>query len=166
MDFFPPDIVPFLTVFRSCFNERVFRYFVAFLWGSVCLTDRRCLTRLASSVPMLARHVSGWAVFQSEPPGLEVSLQASVPSLADPYLTLEAEKDFLAGFFDAASRGSVLVVSEAWKSLEEKLGHEVAETTVYRMLARHGGRKIMPRRKHPKNSESFQEDVKNTSKKG
>lgn len=80
------------------------------------------------------------------------------------YLTSEREQDFLAGFFDAASRGGVPVVSEVKKSLEEKLGHDVAETTVYRMLARHGWRKIVPRRKHPKNSKPVQEVFKKDSK--
>lgn len=80
------------------------------------------------------------------------------------YLTPEGEQDFLAGFFDDASRGGVLVVSEVKKSLEEKLGHDVAETTVYRMLARHGWRKIVPRRRHPKNSKPVQEDFKKNSK--
>jgi transposase len=80
------------------------------------------------------------------------------------YLTLDEERAFLAGFFDAASKGGMLVVSEVKKALEEKLGHDVAETTVYRMLARHGWRKIVPRRKHPENSESVQEDFKKNSK--
>ena len=81
------------------------------------------------------------------------------------YLTLEEEKDFLAGFFDAASRGGVLVASQVRKALEEKLGHDVAETTVYRMLSRHGWRKIVPRRRHPKNSKPAQEDFKKNLKK-
>lgn len=81
------------------------------------------------------------------------------------YLTLEEEKNFLAGFFDVASKGGILVVSEVKEALEDKLGHSVAETTVYRMLARHGWRKVVPRRQHPKNSEPVQEDFKKTSKK-
>lgn len=78
------------------------------------------------------------------------------------YLTLDEERDFLARFFDAASKGGILVVSEVRKALEEKLGRSVAETTVYRMLARHGWRKIVPRRRHPKSSEALQEGFKKT----
>mgnify|MGYP001199954464 CR=1 FL=1 len=81
------------------------------------------------------------------------------------YLTLKEETDFLAGFFDAASRGGVLVVSEVKKSLEEKLGHDVAETAVYRRLTRHGWGKLVPRRRHPKNSKPAQEDFTKNSKK-
>lgn len=81
------------------------------------------------------------------------------------YMTLEEEKAFLARFFEAAARGGILVVSEVWSELEEKLGHKVAETTVYRMLARHGWRKVVPRRRHPKAKESAQGEFKKNLKK-
>lgn len=80
------------------------------------------------------------------------------------YLTFEEEKEFLSGFFEVASRGGILVVSEVRTAFEKKLGHKVAETTVYRMLARHGWRKIVPRRRHPKADESAQEGFKKNSK--
>jgi len=81
------------------------------------------------------------------------------------YLTFEEEKDFLAQFFEVASRGGVLVVSEVHEALEEKLRHKVAGTTVYRILARHGWRKIVPRPRHPKANESAQGQFKRNSKK-
>jgi len=80
------------------------------------------------------------------------------------YLTFEEEKEFLSRFFEVASRGGILMVSEVRTVLEEKLGHKVAETTVYRMLERHGWRKIVPRRRHPKAKESAQEEFKKNSK--
>jgi transposase len=80
------------------------------------------------------------------------------------YLTFEEEKEFLSGFFEVASRGGILVVSEIRTAFENKLGHKVAETTVYRMMARHGWRKIVPRRRHPKANESAQEGFKKNSK--
>jgi transposase len=79
------------------------------------------------------------------------------------YLTIEEEKEFLSGFFEVASRGGILVVSEVRTALEKKLGHKVAETTVYRMLDRHGWRKIVPRRRHPKANKSTQEGFKKNS---
>lgn len=66
MDFFPDQIVAFLKVFRNCFNASGFRYFLGFMWVSVGLTDRRCLTRLAANCPLFDRHVSGWSRFFSE----------------------------------------------------------------------------------------------------
>ncbi len=80
------------------------------------------------------------------------------------YLSSEEEKEFLSGFFEAASRGGILVVSEVRTAFEKKLGQKVAETTVYRMLARHGWRKIVPRRRHPKANESAQEGFKKNSR--
>jgi len=68
MDFFPIEIIPFLEVFRNSFNASGFKYFLGFLWLSVGLTDRKCLTRMASSCPLLRRHVSGWSRFFSESP--------------------------------------------------------------------------------------------------
>jgi transposase len=81
------------------------------------------------------------------------------------YLTFEEEKEFLGGFFEAATRGNIVVVGEVHEALEEKLGHKVAETTVYRMLARHGWRKIAPRPRHPKASEAAQAEFKKNFKK-
>jgi transposase len=80
------------------------------------------------------------------------------------YLTFEEEKEFLSGFFEAASKGGILVVSEVRSALEDRLGHKVAETTVYRMLDRHGWRKIVPRRRHPKADKLAQEEFKKNSK--
>ena len=80
------------------------------------------------------------------------------------YLTFEEEKEFLSGFFEIASRGGILVVNEVRSALEKRLRHKVAETTVYRMLERHGWRKIVPRRRHPKANKSEQEGFKKNSK--
>ena len=80
------------------------------------------------------------------------------------YLTFDEEKELVAEFFEQASKGGMLVVSEVHKALEKRVGHRVAETTVYRMLARHGWRKIVPRRKHPKSNERIQEGFKKNSK--
>lgn len=80
------------------------------------------------------------------------------------YLTFEEEEEFLSGFFERASRGGILVVSEVRSALEKRLGHKVAETTVYRMLDRHGWRKIVPRRRHPKADKLAQEEFKKNSK--
>ena len=65
-------------------------------------------------------------------------------------MTLEAESRFLAPFFERAKAGGILTVSEIKAAYEAQLGREVAESTVYRLLARHGWRKIAPRPSHPK----------------
>lgn len=65
-------------------------------------------------------------------------------------MTLEEETEFLDGFASKAGEGSLLVVREVWQALETRLGRKVAESTVYRLLSRHGWRKIVPRPFHPK----------------
>ena len=44
----------------------------------------------------------------------------------------------------------MLTVSEIKSEYCKHVEHKVADSTIYRMLARHGWRKIMPRSKHPK----------------
>ncbi|MCE5241943.1 MAG: winged helix-turn-helix domain-containing protein [Desulfobacteraceae bacterium] len=46
------------------------------------------------------------------------------------------------------------------------VGRKVAKTTIYRMLDRHGWRKIMPRPHHPKSDPKAQEGFKKTRKTG
>jgi len=62
----------------------------------------------------------------------------------------EEEKAFLDGFAVAAKDASLLVVSEIKAAFEERLGRSVHKTTVYRLLKRHGWRKVVPRPRHPK----------------
>jgi transposase len=65
-------------------------------------------------------------------------------------MTVEEEAEFLDEFAKRAGEGSILVVSEIRLALESRLGRKVAESTVYRLLARHGWRKVVPRPFHPK----------------
>jgi transposase len=65
-------------------------------------------------------------------------------------LSVEEEEQVLTHFFDKAKDGEVLVVNEVKRAYEEAVGRAVPKSTVYRMLARHGWRKIAPRPRHPK----------------
>jgi len=77
-------------------------------------------------------------------------------------MTLEEEAEFLAPFIEKADRGGILVVSGIKASYEARLGREVAESTVYRLLHRHNWRKIAPRRRHPKADPAAQAAFKKT----
>lgn len=77
-------------------------------------------------------------------------------------MSLEQEEAFLAPFFDRAKAGGILVVTEIKAAYEAQLGRGVAESTVYRMLARHGWRKIAPRPRHPKADPAAQAAFKKT----
>jgi len=77
-------------------------------------------------------------------------------------LSLEAETAFLAPFREKAEKGQILIVSEIHKAYEELIGREVPDSTIYRLLARHDWRKLMPRSKHPNKAS---DEVIATSKK-
>ena len=82
------------------------------------------------------------------------------------YMTLEQELQFLSHFFDQATEGGVLIVSEIRRAYEAQVGHKVAKTTIYRMLERHDWRKIMPRPRHPRSDEKAKEGFKKTPQNG
>jgi hypothetical protein len=65
-------------------------------------------------------------------------------------LNLEEEQRLLDSFLEKAKSGGVLIVSAIKAAYEEAVSHRVPKSTVYRMLARHGWRKITPRLRHPK----------------
>ena len=75
-------------------------------------------------------------------------------------MTIEEEKLFLEGFKDLANNGSMLVANEIKAALEKQLGRTVHKTTVYRLLRRHGWRKIIPRPRHPKQDKEAAEAFK------
>jgi transposase len=77
-------------------------------------------------------------------------------------MTIEEETDFLSSWVEKAASGGVLVVPPIQAALEERLGYSIARSTVYRMLARHGWRKVAPDTYHPKRDEQAQEDFKKT----
>jgi len=84
-------------------------------------------------------------------------IESGVESFADrkrgrrtpPRMTFQEEEGFLAGFVGAAEGASVLVAGEIKAAWEARLGRAVHRTTVYRMLRRHGWRKVVPRPGHP-----------------
>jgi transposase len=78
------------------------------------------------------------------------------------YLTIEQELQFLSPFFNQASKGGILIAIEIKRAYEAVVGHKVAKTTIYRMLDRHGWRKIMPRPRHTKSDAKAREGLKKT----
>ncbi len=78
-------------------------------------------------------------------------------------MTLEEEKEFLAPWIEKAATGSVLVVPPIHLAFQERVGHEVPKSTIYRLLARHGWRKVTPDTRHPKVDVAAQEEFKKNS---
>ncbi len=80
-------------------------------------------------------------------------------------LTPEEEVEFLGRWQEDSNAGGALVASPLRAALAQKLGHPVAASVVYRMLARHGWRKVAPDTRHPKSDMQVQEEWKKNSPK-
>jgi transposase len=78
------------------------------------------------------------------------------------YLTLEEEQKFLAPFFAQAECGEIATVGQIWQAFEQRVRHAVDDSTIYRLLHRHGWRKVMPRPRHKKSDLNTQEQFKKT----
>ena len=77
-------------------------------------------------------------------------------------MNVDQEAHFLTGFIEKAKAGGVIVVSEIKSMYEKAIHQKVPKSTVYRMLDRHGWRKIVPRPRHPKADKEAQEALKKT----
>ena len=78
------------------------------------------------------------------------------------YLTSREESAFLQPFIESALTGQVATATEIKLSLEKLLGRKVHKTTVYRLLDRHGWRKLTPRPFHEQAKADEQEAFKKT----
>ena len=80
-------------------------------------------------------------------------------------LSVEEEAAFLAPWLEQARAGGVLVVSPLRAALAQRLGRPVKASVLYRLLARHGWRKVAPDTRHPKSDPQAQQDWKKNSRK-
>lgn len=80
-------------------------------------------------------------------------------------MSLEEEKAFLEPWVEQARGAGVLVVSPLRAALAEKVGRKVTSSVVYRLLARHGWRKVAPDTRHPKSDPGAQADWKKNFRK-
>ena len=77
-------------------------------------------------------------------------------------MSIEEETAFLEQYRQLGGAGHILDVREIEGGYEEKVGHSIGSSQIYRVLKRHGWRKVMPHSKHPKKAS---EEVIATSKK-
>jgi len=80
------------------------------------------------------------------------------------YMSLQEEEKFLEPFIEQASKGEITTIAEIKKALCEKIEKPVHKTTIYRLLKRHGWKKLMPRPRHEKAQQEQQETFKKTSR--
>ena len=82
------------------------------------------------------------------------------------YLSPEQEAELLAPFVAHANAGGMLAVAEIQRAYQERSGKAVAPSTIYRLLQRHGWRKVVPRPRHPKADVAAQAAFKKTAPRG
>lgn len=75
-------------------------------------------------------------------------------------LSTEEEDKFLAPWVSKAEHGGVLNVPPIHRALMERVGKEFPISTTYRLLARHGWRKVEPDTRHPKSDPQVQAEFK------
>ena len=73
------------------------------------------------------------------------------------YLTFEQEQAFLQPFFARAERGEMATAEQIHQALEAEVQHSVHINSIYRLLHRHGWRKLAPRSRHPKANQEEQD---------
>ena len=75
----------------------------------------------------------------------------------------------LAQFVDSSKIGGIVSAAQIRLALEKAVGHRIAASTVYRLLAKSGWRKVVPRPHHPKrdlaNIEPFKKNSRKSSQK-
>ena len=82
------------------------------------------------------------------------------------HLSTDQEHNLLAPFVERAQAGGMLTVVEIQRAYQEQVGKAVAPSTIYRLLDRHGWRKVVPRPRHPKADVAAQDAFKKTSPPG
>jgi transposase len=82
------------------------------------------------------------------------------------HLSEEQEGQLLAPFIALAQAGGMLKVAEIQRAFQEQVGKVVAPSTIYRLLDRHGWRKVVPRPRHPKADVQAQGAFKKTPPRG
>ena len=78
------------------------------------------------------------------------------------YMSVEQERSFLQPFFARAAQGEIATGEEIKLAFEAEVKHKVHLTSIYRLLDRHGWRKLVPRPRHPKANPEAQAAFKKT----
>ena len=78
--------------------------------------------------------------------------------------TREREAQILDEVLEGAMRGGGVVVAPIKDKIGEQPGKQVALSTIYRMLARNGWRKLAPDTAHPKGNTAVREDWNKNSR--
>lgn len=123
------------------------------------LTNKQVATALLSSPATVVR-MHGRVRSRVDKSCPESEEKSSWGGRRHAYMTMEEEREFLRPWEERAASGGVLIVSPIHRAFEERVGRRVQPATIYRLLARHGWRKIAPDNAHPKGDEEVREAFK------
>ncbi|MEA3196501.1 MAG: hypothetical protein QOF32_553 [Gammaproteobacteria bacterium] len=101
------------------------------------LSLRQTATMLGCSVPTVSR-LRRWL---KTAPARTETLHADWGGRRRQNLSLAEEKRFLNTFKDLARGGQAVAIRSIWQAYEAKLGRSVPDSTIYRLLRRHGWHK-------------------------
>lgn len=100
---------------------------------------------------------------------IKVYFESGIQAIAETHyggnrrnMSVEEEAEILEQFKERAEKGQMIDIREIENAYQEKVGHQIGNAQIYRVLDRHGWRKIMPRSQHPKKAS---DEVIETSKK-
>lgn len=65
-------------------------------------------------------------------------------------MSVEDEAEILAPFIEDAEKGELIEVSAVADAYQKAVSHTIGNAQIYRVMRRHGWRKVMPRSRHPK----------------
>ena len=80
-------------------------------------------------------------------------------------MSVQEEREFLEPWAQQSADGGMLIIGPLRAALAQRLGRPVTHSVAYRLLERHGWRKVAPDTRHPKSDPSVQEEWKKNSQK-
>ena len=122
--------------------------------------EGRCLKDISLATGFAISHISNLIGLYSEK-GLE-AITGNHYHGNRRNMSIAEESALLGRFQKQAEQGQMLNIREIADAYEKAVGRPVGNSQIYRVLRRHGWRKVMPRSKHPKKAD---DEVIATSKK-
>ncbi len=126
--------------------------------------DPRSAEEIALHTGVATQSVRNWISLYNRC-GLEALFGPGTGGRRNEHMTEEQENSFLKPFFERAHTGEIATTAEIKEALEERVGHSLHHSVVYRFLDRNEWRKIKPRPAHIQSSEEVQEDFKKNFRK-
>jgi transposase len=104
-----------------------------------------------------------WRIWSQYFRGSSAALRQPKGGRRNECLTLKEEAEFLETHLEQAKQGWILTARKIKESYEKKVGHQVPDSTVCRMLHRHHWRIVSTRPTHPAGVPAAREEFKKNS---